>query len=64
MSKKRSRPEDCRRVAYMLRFGLSYRKPRRMLPDRLLKLLGACKSDEARRLLLGISQVDRVRRVL
>lgn len=45
-----------RRQRYMERFGLSYRHPFMMLPIRLLDQLDACKSDEARRLILGRSE--------
>jgi hypothetical protein len=44
------------REAYMLRFGLDYRKPCRDLPESLLEQLSLCRSDEARRILLGVSK--------
>ena len=45
---------DLRRMARMEEFGLYYANPKR-LPQKLLDLLDACKDDDARRILLGVS---------
>jgi hypothetical protein len=47
---------DPQREAWILRFGLSYVQPSHNLPDALLAQLCKCRSDEARRLILGISR--------
>ena len=45
--------------AYMLRFGLSKKYLRQeQLPDALCKQLSECRSDSARRLLLGVSEKE------
>lgn len=46
---------DPRREAYELRYGLHASKMSRTLTDALMEQLGACKSEEARRLILGVS---------
>lgn len=46
---------DMRRDAYRVRFGLS-RKQARWITDAVLLQLHLCRSDEIRRLLLGISR--------
>ncbi len=43
------------REAWMLRFGLTYARPTREMAVQVLQQLSFCRSDEARRLLLGIS---------
>jgi len=47
---------DRRRRAYMKRFGIKCRRPWRDLPDDLLLQLDRCADDEARRILLGITE--------
>jgi hypothetical protein len=43
-------------LAYTMRFGISYpKRPIRDWPDAFLAQLSYCRSDEARRLILGIS---------
>jgi hypothetical protein len=46
------------REAWMLRFGLSYHHPDQWLPDNLLWQLSRCRDDEARRLILGKSELS------
>ena len=48
---------DLRREAYKLRYGLRLRtcKASTILTNALMAQLGACKSEEARRLILGVS---------
>lgn len=46
-------PEDLERSAWAERFGLT-RKQRRMLTDAMLRQLCRCRSNEARKLLLGV----------
>jgi hypothetical protein len=50
------RPIEACRWAWMLRLGLRYKKPSRNLPDAILAQLSYCRSDEARRIILGISK--------
>lgn len=49
---------DPRRHAYMLRFGIvRTKKSSRCITDALMMQLGACRSDSARRLLLGVDEL-------
>ena len=48
--------QDLVREAWMLRFGLTYEHARRELSDSLIAQLSYCRSDECRRLILGISK--------
>ena len=56
MIEKVGRPADPRRADVMRRFRLHIVHPERFLPRRFLVQLSNCKSDEARRLLLGVSR--------
>jgi hypothetical protein len=47
---------DIRRDEYAQRFGLRFYNPYRGLPCKLLDQLDACSCDEARRLILGVSE--------
>ena len=47
---------DPRRKAYVLLYRLRIRKAARLLTDALMDQLDACKSDEARRLILGVPE--------
>lgn len=42
----------------MNQYGLHYPNPRKSLPSNLIIQIQQCKSEEARRLLLGISQKE------
>ena len=44
------------RTARMMEFGLRYVKPEKDVPDALLAQLSYCLSDEARRIILGVSK--------
>ena len=50
------RPSNLERDAWQLRFNISPCNPRRGFTDDLLCQLSHCKSDEARRLILGVSR--------
>ena len=50
------RPMDPVREAYVLRFGVDLYQASRLLDNALLCQLSECKSDEARRLILGKSE--------
>lgn len=52
---REGRPQDLVRAAWTDRYRLSERR-RRMLTDAFMSQLSCCKSDEARRLLLGMSR--------
>ena len=56
--RKLGRPRSCQRtVSYALKFGLAYCQARpRTMTSQFLDQLDLCKSDEARRLLLGVSE--------
>lgn len=48
------RPPDLVREAWCLRYGLKWRRTDHQMPDSLMRQLSFCKSDAARRLILGI----------
>ena len=50
------RPAEPEREAWAMRFGLSWKKRINILTDRMIWQLSRCRSDEARRLLLGVSR--------
>jgi hypothetical protein len=52
------RPPDIERDAWMLRFGMSEGKAKE-LSDIFMRQLSLCKSDEARRIILGITIKER-----
>ena len=52
------RPRDLVRDAWVQRFGLKTNRPRGLLSSAMLNTLSCCKSDEARRILLGISEQE------
>jgi hypothetical protein len=53
------RPPDLVREAWAMRFGITYRVHNAGdLTDALLKQLSFCRSDEARRIILGVSEVE------
>jgi len=59
MTRRPSTPERwmvLERKAWMMRFGLSYKRPDHWLPDEMLLQLSRCRDDEARRLILGKSE--------
>ena len=47
---------DGERSAYMEQYGLTYAHPRRELTETIITQLRMCADDEARRLILGVSQ--------
>lgn len=51
-----ARPPNPRREFYIEHFNLALVNPRNRLPVSLLEQLDACKDDDARRILLGISE--------
>jgi hypothetical protein len=56
MSNPYGRPRDLVRDAWAIRFGMSYDDVYRLLTVAMMNQLSRCKSDECRRLILGISE--------
>jgi hypothetical protein len=49
-------PPDMERTAWAMRFGITITQLCRGIPDALCLQLCRCRSDEARRLILGVSR--------
>ena len=57
MSEKQvGRPANVRRLAVMQKYGMKLCTPRRLLTESLLDQLDRCQSEEARKLLLGVTE--------
>ena len=58
MSKPVGRPADLVREAWAMRFNITTERMKRDLSWSLLAQLSFCKSDEARRIILGVSEKE------
>lgn len=58
------RPCQPEPYAWMMRFGVVLTSPRRLLTSRLCWQFCQCRSDEARRLILGVSLKNRTKQPL